>query len=827
MSVFHSWRLDVKLGIRMLIKYPGLALSGGIGIAVAVAIAAGGFSVVQRNYLASLPFEEGDRIVSIELWDSLASKPESRILRDFHVWREGLKSIQEISAYRTLTSNLIAPGVPPESVQVAAMSSSGFGVVRVPALLGRVLAASDENSGAQPVAVIGEEVWRSRFASDPAILSRGVQLGAVTYAIVGVMPRGFAFPVNHHFWVPLRTGSAQPEPLTGPPLGVFGRLAPGATLETAQAELTAAGQRAALDFPGSYASIRPQVARYPLPLLMVHGREDMAGLFAMQGLVLSLLVLVCLNVAILVYTRTAMRQAEIGLRTALGASRGRIVAQLFLEALVLSLAAALAGVVIAAFALRSVTGATQHIAADLPFWVSFRLSPEGVLYAGALSVLAAVIVGVIPGLQATGRQMQSGLRVAGAGGSGLRLGKTWTLLIVAQASFAVALLPPAVLSVWGSLRSSLAGPGFAAEQFLSARLGMDPIGGEGAAGTGRSESAAFAERQAELMRRLEAEPRIARVTFSMTEPGDEPGARIEVQESPGGLYAARSSRVAVNYFSTFEVPILAGRDFEPGDTAAALPGEPPQGGMVVVNRSFAQRVFRGKALGRHIRYIDSTRAKTEPGRWYEIGGVVSDFPTGVSAGMDDGELKVYHAIHAGQVQPAALALRMRSGPPGSFGERLRQIAGAVDPELHLREVRSMEDALRKEQWIRRLEAGVLLGITVSVLLLSSAGIYALMSFTVSQRRREIGIRVALGASQFRIVAAIFSRALLQLSAGIAAGAFLGAAFTQASGTSLTEGDAPAVFAAVMLFVLIVGLLAALGPTRRSLQIQPTEALREQ
>ena len=347
--------------------------------------------------------------------------------------------------------------------------------------------------------------------------------------IVGVMPKGFAFPVNHHFWVPLRTGLAPPEPLTGPALGVFGRLAQGATLASAQAELAAAGQRTALAFPGIYASLRPQVAPYPLPILKVHGTDDMAGIVAMQGLVVSLLVLVCLNVAILVYTRTAMRQAEIGLRTALGASRGRIVAQLFLEALVLSVVAALAGVGIAAFALRQVTAATQHIAADLPFWVSFRLSPEAVLYAGALSVLAAAIVGVVPGLQATGRQLQTGLRTVGAGGTGMRLGKIWTVLIVAQVSFAVALLPPSVLSAWGSLRDGLAGPGFAADEFLSAQLGMDSVANDGPAASGQPGFGRFAVQQAELMRRLEAEPRVARVTFAMTEPGDEPGARIEAQ----------------------------------------------------------------------------------------------------------------------------------------------------------------------------------------------------------------------------------------------------------------------------------------------------------
>jgi hypothetical protein len=295
------------------------------------------------------------------------------------------------------------------------------------------------------------------------------------------------------------------------------------------------------------------------------------------------------------------------------------------------------------------------------------------------------------------------------------------------------------------------------------------------------------------------------------------------------MYGVRFNRVAVNFFSTFDVPVLAGRGLEPRDIGLESPGAPPQGGTVVVNRSLALRVFGGDALGRHIRYLDGTpgtAAGAQPGRWYQIGGIVGDFPTGVSAGMNDSDLKVYHAAAAGQVQPAALALRIRSGAPSTFGQRLREIAASVDPELHLRDIRSLDEALRKEQWIRRMEAGVLLAVTVSVVLLSSAGIYALMSFTVSQRRREIGIRIALGASRGRIIAAIFSRALTQLFAGAAIGAALGIPFAKTSGGRLAQGDAAAVLLTVVLGIWMVGLLGAAGPARRSLRVQPTEALRE-
>ena len=834
-----SWWLDVKLGIRMLIKYPGLALAGGAGIAVVVAIAAGAYSFIYTNLMvSSLPLDEGDRIVSIEIWDAAAGRPEARTLYDYNAWREGLKSVQEISAFRMLAPNLIAPGARPESIFVAGMSASGFRVARVRPLMGRYIEEEDEREGAPSVVVIGENVWRNRFAADPAILGRTIQLGANPYSIIGVMPKGYSFPINHQFWVPLRTGPAS-EPRTGPDLMVFGRLAPGATLTSAQAELTAIGQRTALAFPKIYAQLRPQVLPYAHPFVGLHGGADVNSLLAMQGLLVSMLVLVCLNVAILVYTRTAMRQAEIGLRTALGASRGRIVAQLFIEALVLSGVAALVGVAIAALGLSQIAAATLHLASSLPFWMASRLSPDAVLYAVVLSVFAAAIVGILPALQATRRGLHSGLRVAGNGG--MRLGRTWTILIIAQVTFAVVILPPSVSSAWEDALDGMAGLGFGAEEYLSAQLGMDFVPGTGAAIAPDTPefTSRFAGRQTELMRRLEAEPRVSSVTFAMFNPGNEGGARIEVEgersETEG--HHVRFNRVDVNFFRAFEVPILGGRGFEPADIASS------EGGAVVVNQPFAQQILGGNALGRRIRYVNrgggETAQNAEPGRreaqarqgaasrWYEIVGIVSDFPTGASPGMRDTEIKVYHAVAAGEVQPAAIAIRMRDGTASTFTQRLQEIALAVDPNLQLVNIRGLDEIMRSEQWISRMTAVAFVLITVSVLMLSSAGIYALMSFTVSQRRKEIGIRIALGADRKRIVAGIFSRALLQLAAGAALGLALGIAFERGSGGVIMRGHGAAVLPAVALVMMAVGFLAALGPARRSLRIEPTEALREE
>ncbi|MCB1021043.1 MAG: ABC transporter permease, partial [Acidobacteria bacterium] len=682
-----SWLLDLKLGARMLMKHPGLALIGGFGIAVGVAIAAGAFSVIHGAFLAStLPLEEGDRLVSLEIWDAAASKPEVRILHDFRLWREELRSVEELSAFRTVTLNLIAPERQPESIRAASMSASGFKATRVAPLMGRYLTEEDEREGAPWAVVIAESVWRNRFAGDPAILGKTIQLGATLHTIVGVMPEGFAFPVNHRFWIPLRLDLSPAGPLSGPQLFALGRLAPGATLASAQAELGTVGRRAALAAPELYEHLQPRVLAYAKPFMGVHSARDVTGLQFLQGVVFSMLVLVCLNVSILVYSRTVTRQGEIALRTALGAGRGRIIAQLFLEALVLSAVAAAAGIGIAELALRYAAGATMALAAELPFWVSFHLSWEAVLYAGALSVLAAAIVGVAPGLQATKRDLHAGLKQTGGGRSGMRLGATWTALIVAQVGFAVALLPAAVAGASADLRSGFADLGFAAERFLSAQVAMES-----------PEESRFAARQDELTRRLQNEARVSGVTFAMANPGEERPARIEIQGERSESREARVNRVDVGFFREFAVPILAGRDFVAED--AALAGE---SGVVVVNDSFARNAFGGDPLGRRVRY--AAGAGQEPGRWFEVVGVVSDFPTGASPGLDDSPLKLYHPAPVGAVGPVTLLLHVRDGQASSFAGRLREIAGAVDPELSLREVVPLDAALRREQWIRRMEA---------------------------------------------------------------------------------------------------------------------------
>jgi hypothetical protein len=344
-----SW-LDVKLGLRMLVKHPGLTLAGGTAIAVAIALSAGFFGFMWAYFYPTIPLSEGDRLVGLENWDVEINNEERRSLHDFALWREQMESVEDLAAYRTIGRNLIQADGTAELVALAEITPSGFQLARVPPLMGRTLLAADAERDAPPVMVIGYDVWRTRFTSDPRIVGRTVRLGNTPHTIVGVIPEGFAFPVAHDFWVPLRFDLAEIPVGGGPAVFIAGRLAPGVVLPDAQAELTVLGRRMATEYPETHARYRAQVMPYVYPVMDVNrqGGESFAPQFAqMGGLLALLLAVLCVNVAILVYARTATRRGEIAVRTALGAPRGRIVAQLFVEALVLSTVAALAGLTIA------------------------------------------------------------------------------------------------------------------------------------------------------------------------------------------------------------------------------------------------------------------------------------------------------------------------------------------------------------------------------------------------------------------------------------------------------------------------------------------------
>lgn len=826
-------RIDVVLAWRMLIRHPGLSAVSVFGIAVGIAMAAGTFTVVNVLTEARLPLPESHRLVSLFNRDVASNNRESRVLQDFTVWRE-LSSLEEIGIARTVSRNLMANGAP-EPVSVAEISASAFRIAGVPAQRGRHLQPEDEAPASADVLVIGHDEWMRRFGAAADIIGRSVQLGGTTHTIVGVMPEGFAFPVNHGFWVPWRVDPAAFGPRTGPSVQVFGRLAPHATRESAQAELTAAGERARAAWPDTHQHLRPRVVPYAFVFNDMDDPDNALALRAIQFALTLLLVIIAVNVAILVYARTATRQGEIAVRGALGASRTRIVAQLFVEALTLAGVAAWIGVLMVAFALPLLESAVLAVSGGrLPFWIRFELSTASILFTVGLTVLAAAIVGVLPALKATAADVQMRLQTLSAGrGSRMQMGRMWTLLIVAQVGLTVALLPTAMFYTWDGLRLRTGDAGFASREFLSARLAMDRTLEAPTAAADAAFAARYGASAAALGERLHENPSVGDVTFSIEPAGqelamvaeaeglDNPGDPVDYNIAQGTKsgHLVRYNRVAANFFDAFEVPVLLGRGFDAADAGAE---------RIVISRTLADTVFGAEnPLGRRIRYVGRSREAIVDNvameRWLEIVGVVADFP--VNQVEPTG--RVYHPVPPAQLYPATIAIRVRGVKPEGFADTLRGASAAVDPNLQIRDIATGELIARREQGMLRM-IGMTVGLAMaSVIILSAAGIYALMSFTVTRRRREIGIRAALGADRNRLLAGIFARAAAQLGAGALVGLFVSFGLEQLLEEAALEAQRAVIVPLVIVIMMLVGLLAAFGPARRGLSIQPIEALREE
>ena len=365
-----SW-LDWKLGARLLLKYPALTIIGGLSLAAAMTIGAVGIEVADELLYKRLPFDEGSRVVRLETQDTAASRVEQRVLHDFAIWRRSLKTVTELGAARVSERNVLTGEGRVEALRVAEITASAFPLTRVTPLLGRPLQPADETPGAEPVVVLGYDVWQRQFLDDPAIIGRVVTVGRTARTVVGVMPPRFGFPRNQQLWVPLPIQDAAPR--QGPGVQVFGRLAHGASWQDAAAELDVVSARLAADQPATHAQLRTRVrafaGRTPGDPLRF---EDLA----LHAVVLLLLGAISANVATLIFARTAMRESEMVVRHALGASRGRVIAQIVTEGLVLALAAAVLGLVVAQTTVRYAWDqASQLIGDGLPFWVDLRLEP--------------------------------------------------------------------------------------------------------------------------------------------------------------------------------------------------------------------------------------------------------------------------------------------------------------------------------------------------------------------------------------------------------------------------------------------------------------------
>ena len=859
--------IDLKLGSRMLAKYPGLTLVAVFALSLAIGAGAGYLEFINDLMRGQLPLDEGHRIVGIQNWDQQTGKPEHRSAADFVAWRT-LHSFEDLAAYRQLERNLMTGDGRVEPVRGVEISAAAFRIARVPPLLGRTLVADDERPGAAPVVVLGHDVWMARFEGDANAIGRTVKVGNDTYTVVGVMPEGFGLPVSHSLWVPLALNAASYPRRDGAALRVFGRLAPGIELSAAQAELTAKALRNAAEFPDTDRHIRPIVKPYVQSLwsAVEDSKIQTVVFYSANVLFLGLLVLCGANVATLVFARTLSREVEISIRTALGASRARIAGQFFAEALVLCFIAAVCGLTFASFALRWVKH-TVTVAQGRPimFWWNDDLSWPTFVYAAVLAVVAALIIGVTPALKATGRRLQDRLRHASGGSSsaGLKFGGVWTAVIVVQVAVTVVFVAIVGILGWAAYLSNggerprhFPDTEYVGMRMLLERPAADSSGGAAdavGAGAGASASAgagaAAARAEAadehrrrvravydELARRLTAEPGVVNVTYAGRLPGtNQEETRVEIDNGSGAPEVAshggtgdeddvapgrrvRTAQVGVNFVETFQSPIVAGRAFTEADMA-------PGRHVAIVDGSFVRLVLGGRhAIGRRVR--DAERRGKPAGPWIEIIGVIRDLNDETNKAA--GDAVMYRPTPPEAVPALHVAVHTKGNPSATMA-RIRIIANDVEPTLRLIEMTTIDQVGESDRVALDFFARMLGGVSGVALLLATAGVYSLMSFTVARRRSEIGIRLALGASPGRIVLSTFARALTQVGLGLLIGSIPARALLVRLGPEVMPlaGNYEVTVTCVVAtcFVAAVTTLACVMPARRALLVQPTDALK--
>lgn len=814
-----SW-LDWKLGARMLLKHPALAMISGLSLAAAIAIGVVGIELAGELLYKRLPFDEGSRVVRLETQDAAASRVESRVLHDLAIWRRSLQTVVELGVARVSERNVLTGEGRVEPLRVAEITASAFPLTRVAPLLGRPLEPADEMPGAEPVVVLGYHVWQRQFLRDPAIVGRIVTVGRTARTVVGVMAPRFGFPRNQQLWVPLPVQDAPPR--EGPAVEVFGRLADGASWQDAAAELDVVSARVAADQSATHAQLRTRVRAFagrtpgdPVRL------EDLL----IHAIVLLVLGAVCANVATLTFARTAMRESEMVVRHALGASRARVIAQIVTESLVLALTAAILGLVVAQTTVRYAWArASQLMEEGLPFWVDLTLEPASMAYALLLVLVAAAMIGLLPALKATGASVQRGLQGITSTGGTMRFGGIWSFIIGAQVAFTLLCLPAAVGISSELLRDQSTRAEFPAERYLTFRLGMDneALAGEHGAPDEDEIAARRARAYEALAGRLREEPGVTHVAFGDRLPAMSPEL-VPVEMEQDGAPPARlqgnydgdiaMAAVGPGYHDAFGATIVAGRGLHAADAGA--PNRP-----VVVNEAFMREVGRSP-VGARVRTIER-RSDGEPGPWHEIVGVVTDL------GMDPtdrGEAEyIYRAASAAELDPVIVAVRV-AGDAAPLAARVAALARQVDAGLQLRDIATLDEVVAQRQMPMVVGSLVFGSVLLVALVFSAASLYALMAVAVQRRTREIGIRIALGANRRRVLRTICARTGRQLGGGIIAGNSIILLIAWRAGGGVTR-DLLVALVIMSIIMAAVGVLASAAPARRALRVQPTEALRE-
>ena len=806
-DMMQELRQDLAYAVRSLRSAPGFALVALLTLALGIGANTAIFSVVRGVLLRPLPFPRAEEVVRVWHSNPSADMTKSQVSEpDFLEWKAATQRFASLAGYWYAAgasgTNLTGTGTP-ERIEGAYITPGFFATLKVPAMLGRTIRDEEAVAGNDRFVVLSHGFWQRRFASDPAIVGRAMTLDGEPYTVVGVMPPDFTFPAERiDYWAPLSVhgpnsiGRARASRF----LDVIGRLKPGATLQQAQDEIAGFSRRTA--------EVEAEAKGFT-DVTMMPVREALLGevrrpLLVLLGAVGFVLLITCVNIAGLLLARATARQRELAVRSALGAGRGRIVRQLLTESLVLALLGGALGVALA-YALVRALGAIG--AAELPRAASIRIDGVVLLYALGISTAAGVIFGLLPALKATAQNLQGMLRAGSRGSVGAAGNKLRGALVVAEVALAVVLVVGAGLAAKSFSRLLDVDAGFNPRNLLVVRMSID---------SDRYEGEQWPAYHAQLMQKIGSVPGVVAVgsakNFPMRGVGEVWSGFVVPGE--GGRQDSPPFRIPVlhvsaDYFKALGVPLKAGRSFTATDRA----GSPT---VWVVNEAFVRKYWPGQSVvGKHLRIGDDA---------LQIVGVVGDVRQ--KSLTEPAEPTVY--IHYLQNRRSGQNIAVRTqGDPLRVANAVREAIWSLNRDQTITSVETAEAIVGGTVARPRLLATLLLLFGVMGLSLGALGIYGVLAYAVSQRRQEIGVRVALGATPLSVLRLVVGQGMTLAGVGVAAGVAGALLLTQVMEAVLyeTQPTDPATFAVVVAVLLGTALVASWLPARRASKVDPVQALR--
>ncbi|HEY2431837.1 MAG TPA: ABC transporter permease [Vicinamibacterales bacterium] len=799
-------RRDIHYALRRLIKAPGFALVAVTTLALGIGANSAIFSVVNGVLLRPLPYPESDRLVGVyHVYNGHRAVMSGPNFIDVTRRATTFENAAAISTGRAILTGQGEPARLP----IAEVSASLFNVMRVAPEIGRAFAAGENTPGATNIVILSHDLWRQRFGGDAGVLGTRIVLDGVSKQIIGVMPAGFSYPEGRAAWLPIEYDEGfVSRQRSSWFLDVVARLKPGVTPQQSAAEVEAIGRRLARDYPNDDSEIG--MSTYPL-LDATVGNVRRAVLILL-GAVGFVLLIACTNVANLLLARASARGSEMAVRTALGANRPQLVRQLLTESVVLSLVGAGGGLLLAVWGVDLLVRLKPQ---GIPRLDGVRIDGAVVLFTVGIAVVTGILFGLVPAFSATTR-LSDTIKASGRGGAGLRAGqRVRSLLVVAELALAVMLLAGAGLLMRSFMKLQAVDPGFSLAPALTFDLTLPDA-------RYREDARRVAFFDA-LMPRLHALPGVmaASAVTGLPLSGSNFDISFEVRGRPPLPPAQQPSmqiRVATSgYFQALGIPLRRGRVFTERDTAATPP-------VVLITESAARRFFPGEdPLGHTIR-IGWGRGPGRPRAGGEVVGIVGDVKEG---GLDAADMPQLY-LPFGQWPGGSMTVVLETSvPPLSLAEAVRREVYALDGNLPVSNVSTLGAVVAKSISQQRFYV-LLLTIFASVALaLAAVGIFSVLSYAVSQRTREIGIRMALGAPGRSVLTLIVHQAAILIACGVATGLALGLMLSQTLAKMLfdvTPTD-PVTFATVAAVLAAVALLASYLPARRATRVDPIVALR--